>query len=329
VDLDPGCVLYGNIVQIPLDAMVETVPPAVWNIGVVLILNLLFVAFFYKELRVCAFDPNLATTLGINASVMHYTLMVMVAVTTVANFEAVGSILVIAMLIVPGAAAHLLSDRMGVMILISAAIAVVSAIVGHCLATFGPYWFGLDATANTAAMIAVTAGALFLGAVLFAPQHGVVARLYHRSALALQIARQDVLGLLYRNREWRGERGGLLGPADVLTAIGDSWLTRIALRSLIRRGTVLRQPGTKDGSGLLLSEMGYREAGQLIGSHRLWEAYLSKHFQLADDHLHAPAERMEHFITPELQDELRSQLTDPAIDPHGKPIPQPDKVRDE
>lgn len=321
VDLDPGCVLYGNIVQIPLDAIGESVPPAVWNLGIVLVLNVLFVSLFYKELRISAFDPDLATTLGINASVMHYALMIMVAVTTVANFEAVGSILVIAMLIVPGAAAHLLSDRMGAMILISAAIAASSAIFGHVLATFGPAWFGVETTANTAAMIAVTAGGFFLAAVLFAPQHGVIARLYHRCALAMQIARQDVLGLLYRSREWRGEGAGSLFRGDVLAAIGDSWLTRMALRSLTRRGEVVQQGGDQGNIRLLLSDAGYREAATLIGSHRLWEAYLAKHFHLAPDHLHAPAERMEHFITPELQEELRAQLTDPALDPHGKPIP--------
>ena len=134
VDLDPSCVLMGNIESIGLDAMVERVPSAAVNLMIVMALNLLFVGLFYKELKICAFDPTLATTLGINSNVMHFALMIMVAITTVANFEIVGSILVIAMLIVPAATAYLLTDRLGVMILLGSLIAIAAAVLGHALA---------------------------------------------------------------------------------------------------------------------------------------------------------------------------------------------------
>jgi manganese/zinc/iron transport system permease protein len=62
-------------------------------------------------------------------------------------------------------------------------------------------------------------------------------------------------------------------------------------------------------------------AGELVGSHRLWEAYLAKHFALPDDRLHMPAERMEHFITPAMRAKLRDDLADPTHDPHGREIP--------
>jgi len=320
VDLDPGCVLYGNIVQTPLDAISEPIPPAVLNLSIVLALDVLFVALFYKELKIASFDPDLATSVGINASVMHYALMIMVAITTVANFEAVGSILVIAMLIVPGVTAHLLTDRFGIMILLSLAVAVASAVWGHILAAFGPGWIGIDASANTAAMMAVVAGFFLAAAVLFSPQQGVFSRLYHRAAISSQIVREDLLGLLYRWHELHGGGGPGMRRAHVLAAVGDGWLARRALRRLIRKTHV--ESSAEGGELLRLTAAGRSSASKLVGSHRLWESYLAKHFDLPHDHLHAPAERVEHFITPKMREELREQLVDPTYDPHGKPIPR-------
>jgi manganese/zinc/iron transport system permease protein len=105
VDLDPSCVLYGAIELTPLDTYDWggwEIPRAAVTNGVMLLFNLAFVLGFYKELKITSFDPALATTIGINADVLHYVLMTLVAATTIAAFESVGSILVIAMLIVPG-----------------------------------------------------------------------------------------------------------------------------------------------------------------------------------------------------------------------------------
>ena len=142
VDLDPGCVLYGAIELTPLDVLFEWrigelsigVPRAALVLAVVLLLNLGFVLLLFKELRLSSFDPQLATTLGFSARTMHYLLMTMVAITTVASFESVGSIIVIAMLVVPPATAHLLTDRLGVMIGLSMVIAAGTAVLGHVAA---------------------------------------------------------------------------------------------------------------------------------------------------------------------------------------------------
>ncbi len=325
VDLDPACVLYGNIVQIPLDATVDALPPAIVNLIIALIANVVFVALFYKELKISAFDPMLATTLGIGAGTMHYALMVMVAITTVACFEAVGSILVIAMLIVPPVAAHLLTDRLGVMIIISLLLAIASAVGGHLAAVFGPGLFGMDATAETSAMMAVVAGALLGITILGSPQYGVIARAWNRAALTMQIVRQDMLGLLYRWRELQPRSGRAMLRSDVLAAINGGWLAKRALKRLVRTREVVSVI-TNQGPAIRLTPNGLASASQLVGSHRLWETYLAKHFNLAVDHLHAPAERMEHFISSEMQAELREQLTEVQTDPHGKPIPEPDEL---
>ncbi len=321
VDLDPGCVLYGNLVQVPLDALDHRVPPVVVRLAAVLLLNAAFVVLFYKELKISSFDPELATTLGIPATWMHYLLMILVAITTVANFEAVGSILVIAMLIVPGAAAHLWTDRLGSMLGVSLLIAMISGAGGHVLATFGPAWAGYEWSANPAAMMAVTAGGLFALTALIAPVHGVVPRAWNRMALRLRVLEQDLLGRLYREQELQGDAWAGTPVDTVLTWTGRSFLTRPALFRL-KRHRLVRMDRDKQGNRrVTLTPEGSAAARRVVGSHRLWETYLAEHFDLSADHLHAPAERMEHYITPELEEALREQLTHPARDPHGRPIP--------
>lgn len=183
VDLDPGCVLYGAIELTPLDVawrpelfgQVLEVPRAALVLAAVALLNAVFVVLFYKELRISSFDPELATTMGINANLMHYLLMTLVAVTTVAAFEAVGSIIVIAMLITPAAAAHLLTDRLGWMIVISVVLAALSAVLGHLSALYAPGWIGYEST-STSGMMAVMSGVIFLVVMFFAPRYGIVAK---------------------------------------------------------------------------------------------------------------------------------------------------------
>lgn len=170
VDLDPGCVLYGAIELTPLDSIVLALPGtnhvvefprAVLVVGVALLLNIFFVILLFKELRLSSFDPALATTLGINATLMHYLLMTIVAMTTVAAFESVGSIIVIAMLIVPPATAFLLTHSLSLMIWISAFIALISSVLGHVGALTVPRLLGFEAT-TTSGMIAAASGLIFI-----------------------------------------------------------------------------------------------------------------------------------------------------------------------
>ncbi len=184
VELDPGCVLYGAIEFAPFDTALTLevagtkvdVPRSTLVLGGVLFVNFVFVLLFFKELRLSSFDAALAETLGFSPTLMHHALMVLVAITTVAAFEVVGSIIVIAMLIVPAATAQLLTGRLGLMLLLASGIAAASAVLGHVAALVVPRWLGFDST-STAGMMAVVAGTLFLLAMIFAPQQGLMGRL--------------------------------------------------------------------------------------------------------------------------------------------------------
>jgi len=178
VDLDPSCVLYGAIELTPLD-MVSfgpfELPRAAAVNGATLILNLSIVILLFKELRLSSFDPSLADTLGFSSGFIHYLLMTMVAVTTVAAFESVGSIIVIAMLIVPAATALLITRKLIPMIAIACAVGATSAWLGHFMAIRIPPLFGISDTTSSGTM-AFAAGLLFVAAWVFAPHEGLVAQ---------------------------------------------------------------------------------------------------------------------------------------------------------
>ncbi|MEN8871117.1 MAG: metal ABC transporter permease, partial [Akkermansiaceae bacterium] len=143
-------------------------PRAALIIGATLLFNALIIALFYKEFKIASFDPGLAETQGFRPQLIHYLLMTMVAVTTVAAFEAVGSIIVIAMLIVPPATAFLLTRNLSFLIAASLLVAVLSAILGQ-LASHLPALLGLPDTTSSG-MMATAAGFLFLLAWLFGPE---------------------------------------------------------------------------------------------------------------------------------------------------------------
>jgi len=318
VDLDPGCVLYGAIELTPLEVYSlfgAEIPRAAVTNGAMLIINLLFILVFYKELKITSFDPALATTIGINANVMHYVLMALVAATTIAAFESVGSILVIAMLIVPGAVAHLLTDRLSRMLVLSLAVACLSAVLGHVGAITVPGWFGFRDT-STAGMMAVAAGFLFALVFLFAPQYGVAGRAINQALLALQIIRDDILGFLYRYQELAPDDAPSAKEADIHAALKIGFPTQVAIWDLVRRKLIRKQ-----GDALALSEAGLKAGRNLIRSHRLWEAYLCDKWGYCAEDVHYTAHQLEHFTNSQLQSELDKAAGEPDRDPHRRRIP--------
>ena len=327
VHIDLDCVLYGNIETVVMDLWPgTTIPRAAVVNGAVLLSNLALVCLLFKELRISAFDAALATTMGISARWMHYGLMAITAATLVSAFETVGSILVIAMLIVPAATAHLLTDRLSGLIGLSLLVAALSAVIGHALAIMAPSIvfsrLGFDSVvdASTAGMVAVAGGLLFVAAMFLGPRYGIVSKLVHRTQLRLRIASEDILGLLYRNDEKQGERVTLPSSDLGSVAVG-GLLSRLALWQLTRAGDL-----AFGEAGFCLTHDGKLRAERLVRSHRLWETYVAKHFELPDDHLHQSANWAEHFIDPDLRDELFVELSKPTEDPHGRVIPDETEV---
>ena len=158
VDLDQDCVLYGDITFINFETWMG-IPTAVWMLGALFILIITFITIGYKGLYLTTFDPDYAITIGISVGLWHYLLMGAVSLTTVLSFESVGAILVVAFLIVPGATAYLLTNKLKVMLYLASAIGITSSIAGYYLALW------LNASVS-GAMVSVL-GLVFLVTFIF------------------------------------------------------------------------------------------------------------------------------------------------------------------
>tara|TARA_R110002096_G_scaffold49384_5_gene130451 strand:+ start:8585 stop:9745 length:1161 start_codon:yes stop_codon:yes gene_type:complete len=174
VHLDIDAVLLGELAFAPFDRLVisgtDVGPKSLWIIGSILLITIGLLFSFFKELKVSTFDAGLAASLGFSPAVIHYGLMSVASVTTVGAFDAVGAILVVALMIAPAAAAYLLTTNLKRMLVYSVCFGVFSAISGYWLA------HGLDA--SIAGSITTMLGLLFLAVYLFAPNKGVIAVLY-------------------------------------------------------------------------------------------------------------------------------------------------------
>lgn len=296
VDLDADCVLHGQLemlwwpgapatlAEALSPATLAAVPRQVWTLLVACGLAVAFVTLLFKELRLAAFDASLATALGFSAPLLHLLLTVFVAIATVAAFEAVGSILVIAMLVCPAATARLLTDRLAPQLLVSVVAAIAAAVAGYAGATLVPAAFGGESV-NAAGSITVAGGLLLTAAVLAAPRHGVLARTRRRRRLARQVAMDDLLARLSLATAGEPIPGG---P-------GDSPATA-ALRRVARRRGLLE---TRNGA-TVLTPRGEDAAADVLRRRHRWSQYLVTEAGVAPDHVQDSAEWLEHLpITPD------------------------------
>ncbi|MCA1772737.1 MAG: metal ABC transporter permease [Halomonas sp.] len=157
-------ILFGNVLGVRESALLLTL--------IASIIALIAVWLFFRPLLLYAFDPQQAQALGFNTSVIHYGLILLLTLTIVASLETVGIILVVAMLITPGATAHLLTDRFRTMMLISVSVGVSSAVIGLWLSAM------LD-VASGGTIVLVATGWFFM-ALLLSPKHGVLSRQWRR-----------------------------------------------------------------------------------------------------------------------------------------------------
>lgn len=180
VHLDVEHALYGNLESlIWLDAIgwsslwdpqaLAYLPVELPRMVAALVVVALFIAVFWRPLKISTFDEGFARTMGLRTGPLGLALVVVAAVAAVAAFDAVGSIIVIAMFICPPAAARLMTNRLETQIAWSVLFATLAAVIGYVLAGYGPLWLGAQDSVSAAGMIATVSGVIVAGAALFGP----------------------------------------------------------------------------------------------------------------------------------------------------------------
>ncbi|MBE0569425.1 MAG: metal ABC transporter permease [Deltaproteobacteria bacterium] len=197
IHLDTDSVLLGELAFAPFNRFTlwgyDAGPRALYMMAGIMVLNILFIAVFYKELKLATFDPALAAVLGFSPGLLHYASMTLVSLTAVGSFDAVGSILVVALMIAPPATAYLLVDRLSWMLGLSALFGAASAIAG--------YWVAHVLDASIAGSMASMAGFLFGAAYLAAPERGMISIVLRRARQRREFAQRMLLVHLYNHEE--------------------------------------------------------------------------------------------------------------------------------
>jgi len=241
VHLDTDAVLLGELAFAPFHRLtvagVDLGPAALWSMAVILAANAVLILLAWKELKLATVDAGLAALLGFHPLVIHYGLMAMVSVTAVGAFDAVGSILVVALMIAPPATAYLLAERLGSMIGIAAVVATAGAVLGWACA------MALDV--SIAGAIATASGVLFVVAFLLAPRRGLVAQARRRSGQRLDFAVRMLLVHLLHH-EGTPEAAEECREAGLHRHLGwrESWTRRVVSKAehralIVRNGELV------------------------------------------------------------------------------------------
>lgn len=254
VHIDQDTVLLGEIGFVWLDTVqlgAYRIPQALLAMGAMTLLNLLFVILFYKELKLSTFDAALAKALGFAPVALSYALLALTSGTAVAAFDAVGAVLFIAFVIVPPAAAYLLTDRLWRVLFYGCLIAVASSVAGYYLATL---W-----NVSIGGMMAVMTGVFLALAFLFGPRHGLLAQEIRRSGQRQANESRSLVVHLYNH-----EGGPAQAEENVVGALrehlrwGEVQARRVLLRSL-EQNLVMRE-----GDALRLTAKGRAVAREIL-----------------------------------------------------------------
>ncbi len=279
---------------------------------IVTILSIAAIALFYKECLVTSFDVEFARAAGFPTHLIHHGIMLLLAFAIVVALQAVGVVLVSAMLITPAAAAYLLTDRMHRML-------ILAALFGMLAGSLGAFMSFLGNNLPTGPFMVLGASAVFLCAFLFGPTHGVVVRWWKRRSRAGRIGRENTLKSIYRileEREFQGEDVALRELAELRRESIEEARTQTA--DLTRHGLVTPH---EEGNIVFFTPTGWQRACEIVRNHRLWELYLTNAVQYAPDHVHEDADKIEHVLGTETVRELERRLQFAKRDPHGRLIP--------
>ncbi len=277
--------------------------------GMALILFIITMLFF-KEFRLMSFNPEFALSLGLPVRGLRILMNSLMVLAITLGIQAIGVVLMAALLITPSAAARNFTDRLKTMLWLAALIAGFSALGGTLISFTAP-------NMPTGPWIVICLSLVALFSLFFAPKKGIVSRLLIQRNHQKKINDENVLKAFYHLGEREANLADWYDPSG-LSQVRDfePEALKLSLRRLLRKGHLLRQ-----GELFQFSRAGLDEARRIVRLHRLWEMYLTQRLRFKADHIHPNAETMEHIISPEIETQLIQELGYPEKDPHESPIP--------
>ena len=279
--------------------------------SVIALIVLLTVYLFYKEFKLISFDPQFARVIGLPIKRLEMILTSITVLAVVTGIQAVGVVLMAAMLITPAAAARFWTNRLSLMILLASVFGAFSGISGAFISYSAP-------SMPTGPWMVMILSIIALISFFFAPEKGILIRQWRRFSIKRQLLEENLLKTFYRIGENSGDhfKTVVLDDLQLIRNFSPSQLSK-GLRKLRINGYVRR-----DETNWHLTNEGFEKGKRITRLHRLWELYLTKYLRIAPDHVHEDADTIEHVITPELEARLEKLLEYPTSDPHKSVIPK-------
>jgi manganese/zinc/iron transport system permease protein len=278
--------------------------------SIVAVILILTVTLFFKELKLIAFDSNYAKALGLPVKAIDLLLTTLTVLAVVTGIQAVGVVLMAAMLITPAAAARFWTNDVKNM-------TIIAAIMGSLSGLFGAYVSYVAPAMPTGPWIVMIISAIALTSFFIAPKRGIISRYFSQRRLQVIIMDENLLKSLFHLGE---EDSDMYKGRTMDEIIEKRYFPKNRLKSTLLR---LKREGylNKSNNEWKFTEVGKQKGQRVVKLHRLWELYLSTYVKIASDHVHEDAETIEHIITPELEAELERMLEYPEMDPHEEKIP--------
>lgn len=279
-----------------------------WVYGGLAFIIILSLSLLMKEFRLLVFNAEFGKAIGFPMDRVRLVFNILMILSVVIGIQAIGVVLMAALLITPGAAARFWTDRLSSLLILAGVFAVLSGIIGTYISFVLPQM-------PTGPWVVVSLSTLALISFVFAPKKGILYRFFSRRKYLTKMHRDHVLKSLYKALE---EKKSGLSQSELLALYPHHKReTNRSISYLRKRSQLIIQEGF-----ITLTSKGKSEAMRIVRLHRLWESYLNEYMNIAPDHVHDSAEKMEHLLTPELEALLDNRLKYPKLDPHQENIPR-------
>lgn len=299
VHIDLSSYLFGDVLGVSTGDIIMSM--------IIMVVILICIILFYKQLLITSFDPTMAMTIGISVTVVHYLLMSLLSMSIVAGLQSVGVVLLVAMLITPPATAYLLTNSLKKILILSSLLGVLASVIGLYMS----YHFNFSSGAS----IVLVAVFFFALAFIFSPKEGLVTKFFRRKEASKAVMTEDIIKLAYKYRDLKTKEE-LISKISSELGFSDGKI-RSLIGHISSKGLIASANGKYE-----MTEEGTKEALRLIRTHRLWETYITKENVTDIEHIHPEAEKIEHLLPEELVDEIDEELGYPEKDPHGSDIPR-------
>ncbi len=269
------------------------------------------VLVLFKEFALIAFDTHFAESIGFPVRALELVLTTLTVLAVVTGIQAIGVVLMAAMLITPAAAARFWTDKLTVMIFLAAGLGAFSGLVGAYISYVAP-------AMPTGPWIVMIISIIAITSFFLAPQKGILFRMITQRKFQTQMLEENILKLFFQLGERADHKYFDTRSVDDITRRRPFELSKLqrGLKNLRKQGFL-----EATATGWVFTQAGKSKGQRITKLHRLWELYLTEYLKIAPDHVHEDAETIEHIITPELEKRLEEQLQFPSMDPHKSQIP--------